>query len=80
MTELKISLPEELVRKIEEHPEINWAFIASNAIKKYLKELESHEEPISTEELHKLSEYSLKEFLENEPDLYTDQDLIKRYK
>jgi uncharacterized protein YdeI (YjbR/CyaY-like superfamily) len=79
MTELKISLPEELVKKIEEHPEINWAFIASNAIKKYLQELESHDEPISAEELHKLSEYSLKEFLENEPDLYTDQDLIKRY-
>ena len=79
MTELKISLPEELVKKIEEHPEINWTFIASNAIKKYLQELESLEEPISTEELHKLSEYSLKEFLENEPDLYTDQDLIKQY-
>ncbi|MFW9970365.1 MAG: hypothetical protein ACFFDF_09210 [Candidatus Odinarchaeota archaeon] len=79
MTELKISLPEELVKKIKEHPEINWAFIVSNAIKKYIKELESHEEPISSEELHKLSEYSLNEFLKNEPDLYTDQDLIKRY-
>ena len=80
MTELKISLPEELIKKIEEHPEINWALIASYAIKKYIKELESHERPINTEELHELSEYSLKEFLENEPDLYTDQDLIKRYK
>jgi len=79
MTELKISLPEELIKKIEEHPEINWAFIASDAIKKYIKELESNKEPIATEELHELSEYSLKEFLENEPDLYTDQDLIKRY-
>ena len=80
MTELKITLPEELAKKLEEHPEINWAYIASNAIKKYMKELESHEEPISNEELHELSEYSLKKFLENEPDLYTDQDLIKRYK
>jgi hypothetical protein len=79
MTELKISLPEEIVKKIEEHPEINWAFIASDAIEKYIKELESNNEPIATEELHVLSEYSLKEFLENEPDLYTDQDLIKRY-
>jgi hypothetical protein len=79
MTELKISLPEELVKKIEEHPEINWAFIASDAIKKCIKELESNNKPIATEELHELSEYSLKEFLENEPDLYTDQDLIKRY-
>ncbi|MEJ2252340.1 MAG: hypothetical protein P8Y70_21305 [Candidatus Lokiarchaeota archaeon] len=80
MTELKISLPEELVKKIKKHPEINWAFIASNAIKKYIIELESHEESISIEELHKLSEYSLKKFLENEPDLYSDQDLIKRYR
>jgi len=79
MTELKISLPEKLAKKIEEHPEINWAFIASNAIRKYLKELESHEQPISIEELQKLSEYSLREFFENEPDLYTEQDLIKRY-
>ncbi|TFG16141.1 MAG: hypothetical protein EU533_09300 [Promethearchaeota archaeon] len=79
MTELRISLPEELIKKIEEHPEIDWTFIVSNAIKKYIKELEFHEEPFSTEELHKLSEYSLKEFLESEPDIYTDQDLIKRY-
>ena len=62
MTELKISLPEELAKKIEEHPEINWAFNASDAIKKYIKELESHNGPIGTEELHELSEYSLKEF------------------
>jgi hypothetical protein len=80
MTELKISLPEELAKKIEEHPEINWTFIASNAIKEYAKKLELHEEPIMTEELHKLSEYSLKNFLEQEPDLYTDKDLRKRYK
>ncbi len=79
MTELKISLPEDLAKKIEEHPEINWATIASTAIKKYLNELELNEGPISIEELHELSEYSLKEFLENEPELYTDQDLIKRY-
>ena len=79
MTELKISLPDELAKKIEKHPEINWAFIASNAIQKYMKELESREKPINTQELHELSEYSLKEFLENEPDIYTDQDLIKRY-
>ena len=79
MTELKISLPEDLAEKIKEHPEINWAFIASTAIKKYIKELELHEGPIKTEDLIKFSEYSLKEFLESEPDLYTDQDLIKRY-
>ena len=80
MTELKIPLPEELAKKIENHPEINWTHIASNAIKNYMKELELHEESIITEDLLKLSEFSLKEFLENEPDLYTDQDLIKRYK
>ena len=66
MTELKISLPEELSKKIEEHPEINWAYIARNAIKKYIKELELHEEPIITEDLINLTEYSLKDFLEKE--------------
>ena len=80
MTELKINLPEDIAKKIEEHPEINWAFIASNAIKKHMKELESHEDLISNHELHELSEYSLKKFLESEPDLYADRDLIKRYK
>ncbi len=80
MTELKISLPEDLAKKIEKHPEINWVSIASSAIKKFLNELELHEGLIITEELHELSEYSLKEFLEKEPDLYTDQDLIKRYR
>ncbi len=45
-----------------------------------MAKLELHEEPIGIEELHELSEYSLKEFLEKEPNLYTDQDLIKRYK
>ncbi len=79
MTEFKISLPEDLAKKIEEHPEINWASIASSAIKKYLSKLELHEGPIIAEELHEISEYSLKEFLDKEPDLYTDLDLIKRY-
>ncbi len=45
-----------------------------------MKELELHQEPIITEDLLRLSEYSLKDFLENEPEIYTDQDLIKRYK
>ncbi|MBN1803116.1 MAG: hypothetical protein JW891_16520 [Candidatus Lokiarchaeota archaeon] len=80
MTELKIDLPEELARKMEEHPEVNWPSIARAAIKKFVKGLESDEGPISKEELHELSERSLKSFLENEPDLYTDLDLIKRYK
>jgi len=78
MTELKISLPEDLAKKMEVHPEINWAFIAIRAIKKYLSELELQEGQISADELLKLSECSLKEFLGKEPDLYTDRDLIKR--
>lgn len=80
MTELKISISDDLVKKMEEHPEINWSFIASKAIENYLQNLDDQEEPISNQELQILSERSLKEFLEKEPDLYTDKDLIKRYK
>ena len=35
---------------------------------------------ITSKELEELSEHSLKDFLEKEPDIYTDQDLIERYK
>jgi len=80
MTELKISLPNDLVKKMKEHPEINWDSIASGAIEIFLKNLDLQEEPITRKELEELSEYSLKIFLEKEPDIYTDQDLIKRYK
>jgi hypothetical protein len=80
MTELKISISNDLVKKMENHPEINWNSVASNAIKNYLMKLELNEGPITDEELVKLSEQSLKEFLENEPEIYTDQDLVKRYK
>jgi hypothetical protein len=79
MTELKISISDDLVKKMEGHPEINWASIASSAIENYLKNLDLHEESITSKELEELSEYSLKEFLEKEPDIYTDKDLIKRY-
>jgi len=79
MTELKINISNDLVKKMEEHPEINWASIAKGAIENYLKNIESNEEPITSKELEELSEHSLIEFLEKEPDIYTDQDIIKRY-
>ena len=80
MTELKINISNDLVKKMEEHPEINWASIAKSAIENYLKNIESNEESITSKELEELSEHSLKEFLEKEPDIYTDQDIIERYK
>jgi len=80
MTELKISISDDLAKKMENHPEINLDSVASNAIKNYLMKLELNEGPITDEELVKFSEQSLKEFLENEPEIYTDQDLVKRYK
>ena len=79
MAELKIKISDDLEKKMKEHPDINWESIASNAIDIYLKSLNLKEEPITTRELEELSEHSLQEFLENEPDIYTDQDLIKRY-
>ena len=79
MTELKINIPDDLEKKMKEHPEINWTSIASKAIENYLKNLDLHEEPITNKELEELAEHSLEEFLESEPDIYTDQDLVKRY-
>ena len=79
MTELKINISNDLEKKMKEHPEINWTSIASKAIEKYLKNLDLHQEPITNKELEELAEHSLKEFLESEPDIYTDQDLVKRY-
>ncbi|MBD3255162.1 MAG: hypothetical protein GF383_08710 [Candidatus Lokiarchaeota archaeon] len=78
MTELKINIPDDLEKKMKEHPEINWTSIARKAIEKYLKNLDLHEEPITNKELEELTEHSLREFLEREPDIYTDQDLVKR--
>ncbi len=80
MIEIKIRISDDLERKMKEHPDIDWASIASKAIKKYLNTLDLDQEVISNRELEELSNHSLKEFLENEPNIYSDQDLIKRYK
>ena len=79
MTELKISIPKELAEKIEAHPEVNWNKIIKAAIKHYASKLDISENDIDINELMKLSEYSLEDFLIDEPDLYTDEDLRKRY-
>ena len=79
MTELKISIPKELAEKIKDHPEVNWNKIIKAAIKNYAYKLEISENDIDINELMKLSEHSLKDFLIDEPDLYTDEDLRKRY-
>ena len=46
-------------------------------IEKLLRELLEREESYA---LMKLSEESLKEFLENEPDIYSEEDLKVRYR
>lgn len=79
MTELKISISEKLANEIKKHPEIKWDDIASDAFEKYIKKLENKRRKKEIEEILKISENSLKNFLENEPDLYTDNDLKKRY-
>lgn len=79
MTELKINISDDLEKKMKEHPEINWNSIASRAIEKYLKNIDLNQEPITNKELEELAEHSIKEFLEHEPEIYTDQDLVKRY-
>ena len=79
MTELKISIPKELAEKIKDHPEVNWNNIIKDAIKHYAINLDISENDIDINELMKLSEHSLEDFLNDEPDLYTDEDLRKRY-
>jgi len=79
MTEINISIPDELADKMKNHPETNWGNIASTAIKNHIQKLINAENEQEIEELTKISEYSLKEFLENEPDLYTDDDLKIKY-
>ncbi len=79
MTELKVPISDDLVKKMEKHPEINWASIASNAIENYLRNVELSGESITNKELEAHSEHSLRDVLEKEPDIYSEQDLIKRY-
>ncbi|TXT53220.1 MAG: hypothetical protein BAJALOKI1v1_2590004 [Promethearchaeota archaeon] len=80
MTELKISLSNDLAKKMEEYPKINWSSVVKKAIKNVLKNLEYHEDAIPNEQLEMVSEHSFKAFLDKEPDIYTDEDLVERYK
>lgn len=57
MIELKIRTSKVLEEKMKRHPEINWASIASAAIEKFLKKRELNQEPITNDELEKLSEH-----------------------
>lgn len=79
MTELKISISEKLANEMKKHPEIKWDNIARSAFENYIQILENEKRKEDIKEIMKISEYSLKDFLENEPDLYTDNDLKKRY-
>jgi hypothetical protein len=80
MTELKISISKKLAKEIKKHPEIKWDNVASAAFEKLIQNLEDRKRKEEVKEMMKISEYSLKEFLESEPDLYTDNDLKKRYR
>jgi len=80
MTEFKFSIPENIAEKMEGYPDVNWNEIAKNAIENYLKNLELAWNKQVVNELSTLSEKSLNKFLENELDLYTDDDLVKKYK
>ncbi len=79
MFDRSISLPEELYEKMKKYPHVNWNSITQSALKNYINMLESEEYNQEITALINISEYSLKEFLEKEPDLYTDEDLKLRY-
>jgi len=64
---------------MKKYPEIKWETIVRTAVKNYLEKLENADNNKEIESMIKLSELSLKKFLENEPDLYSDDDL-KRYR
>lgn len=40
MTEITLSISEELLKKMKKHPEIKWNSIAESAIEKYIQKLE----------------------------------------
>lgn len=79
MTDRSFSIPEDLYEKMKKYPQVNWESITRSALKNYIKMLENEEYNQEIDALIKISEHSLKEFLENEPDLYTDEDLKLRY-
>ncbi len=79
MTDISFSVYEELLKRMEKYPEIKWETIARTAVKNYLEKLENADNNKEIESMIKLFELSLKNFLENEPDLYSDDDL-KRYR
>jgi len=79
MTDIKFALPEELLRRMKKFPDIDWNKITYIAIEDYIEKLEKLEHEKELAELTNLSEDSLKEFLEDEPDLYTDNDLRLKY-
>lgn len=79
MTDRSFSIPEDLFEKMKKYPLVNWESITHSALKNYIKMLENEEYSQEINAIIKISEHSLKEFLENEPDLYTDEDLKLRY-
>ncbi len=79
MTDFSFSVSEELLKRMKKYPEIKWETIVRTAVKNYLEKLENADNNKEIESMIKLSELSLKDFLENEPDLYSDNDL-KRYR
>ena len=79
MTDFSFSVSEELLKRMKKYPEIKWETIVRTAVKNYLEKLENADNNKEIESMIKLSELSLKNLLENEPDLYSDDDL-KRYR
>jgi len=40
MTDIKFSIPNDLLKKMENYPEINWSSIVLSAVEKYIENLE----------------------------------------
>jgi hypothetical protein len=51
MTDLKFSVPEDLLKRMEKYPEIKWDTIALAAVEKYIEKLEITDKLASNSEL-----------------------------
>ena len=40
MTDIKFTIPEDILKRMDKYPEIDWKKVAQSAVKKYLEKLE----------------------------------------
>ncbi len=51
MTEIKLKIPKNLLKKMKKHPEIKWETIAQSALERYIEKIEITENLTSSSKL-----------------------------